>query len=167
MRHRRPSPTRRAGFTLVEILIVVVILGVLAAVVIPQFASAGESAKQSIFISNLRAFSQAAAVYYHDHYAYPEDGSSGSVPAGFEDYVDETKWTRPTPIGGVWDLESNGIGGYRCAVGVHFDGTGATRDDAYMTEIDALYDDGDLAAGGFLEIADNTRYYHVIDQSTD
>ena len=49
--------TRKAikkGFTLVEILIVVVILGILAAIVIPQFTSASESAKRSSVISQLQ-----------------------------------------------------------------------------------------------------------------
>ena len=36
---------KRNGFTLVEILIVVVILGILAAIVIPQFSNASEEAK--------------------------------------------------------------------------------------------------------------------------
>src|SRR5881409_3704839 len=36
---------RKTGFTLVEILIVVVILGILAAIVIPQFTSASEEAQ--------------------------------------------------------------------------------------------------------------------------
>jgi len=161
----RGPRSRRSGFTLVEILVVVVILGILAAIVIPQFAFAGEAAKQTIFISNLRSFAQAAAVYRHENNAYPLDGSSGEVPAGFEDYVDTDKFERATPIGGVWDLETRDVGGFRSAVGVHFDGTGETRDDAYMTEIDRAYDDGDLAAGGFREIADNLRYYHLVDQS--
>jgi general secretion pathway protein G len=42
------------GFTLVEILIVVVILGILAAIVIPQFTSASTEAKQSSLRSNLQ-----------------------------------------------------------------------------------------------------------------
>ena len=43
----------KSGFTLVEILIVVVILGILAAVVIPQFTNASTEAKFSTLKSNL------------------------------------------------------------------------------------------------------------------
>src|SRR5690606_21145974 len=44
----------RKGFTLVEILIVVVILGILAAIVIPQFTNASESAQFSSTVSQLQ-----------------------------------------------------------------------------------------------------------------
>ncbi len=46
--------TRKGGFTLVEILIVVIILGILAAIVIPQFTSASESAKASSLVSQMQ-----------------------------------------------------------------------------------------------------------------
>ena len=45
---------KTSGFTLVEILIVVVILGILAAIVIPQFTNASESAKLSSLTSQLQ-----------------------------------------------------------------------------------------------------------------
>ena len=41
--YRNRSISRRGGFTLIEILIVVIILGILAAIVIPQFAGASQS----------------------------------------------------------------------------------------------------------------------------
>jgi len=45
----------KKGYTLVEILIVVVILGILAAIVIPQFTSASSEAKFSALVSDLQA----------------------------------------------------------------------------------------------------------------
>ena len=45
----------KSGFTLVEILIVVVILGILAAIVIPQFTDASQEAKTNSDKSNLSA----------------------------------------------------------------------------------------------------------------
>lgn len=55
------------GFTLVELLIVVIILGVLAAVAIPQFGSSTEDAKLSTLDSNLSSMRNAVELYYHQH----------------------------------------------------------------------------------------------------
>jgi len=55
------------GFTLVEILIVVVILGILAAVVIPQFTSASETAKQSSLESQLQTIRSQLELYQVQH----------------------------------------------------------------------------------------------------
>src|SRR5204862_2599192 len=46
--------TRKTGFTLVEILIVVIILGILAAIVIPQFTSASQDARKNSLVSQLQ-----------------------------------------------------------------------------------------------------------------
>ncbi len=155
--------TRRAattGFTLIEILIVVVILGVLAAIVIPQFTDASEDAQRQAFITSGLTFAKAAVRFQLDTGAYPEDSGSGTLPAGFGDYITYNQWVGGTPIGGVWDSENNSFG-IISALGVHFNGTGATRDDAYMQEIDAVVDDGVLATGFFRKIA-ATRYYFIV-----
>jgi len=57
----------REGFTLVEILIVVVILGVLAAIVVPQFSSAASDARVSSLRSNLLAVRKQIELYKHNH----------------------------------------------------------------------------------------------------
>lgn len=61
------------GFTLVEILIVVVILGILAAIVIPQFTSASEDAKASSLVSQLQTIRSQLEIYQVQHDgSYPE-----------------------------------------------------------------------------------------------
>ena len=74
--------------------------------------------------------------------------------------MQQNKWEGGTPIGGVWDAENNSFG-LTSSIGVHFNGMGKTRDDAYMQQIDAAMDDGDLATGGFRKIAGD-RYYMVV-----
>jgi len=58
---------RKSGFTLVEILIVVVILGILAAIVIPQFTSASESARSSSMSSTLQTTRSQLELYQVQH----------------------------------------------------------------------------------------------------
>lgn len=62
----------RSGFTLVELLIVVVILGVLAAIAIPQFSSSTEEARLASLDTSLTELRNAIELYYHQHNAvYP------------------------------------------------------------------------------------------------
>jgi general secretion pathway protein G len=61
------------GFTLVEILIVVVILGILAAIVIPQFTNASESAKAGSMVSQLQTIrSQLELAQFNHGGIYPD-----------------------------------------------------------------------------------------------
>ena len=147
------------GFTLIEILIVLAILGVLAGIVIAQFTNVTEDAERQAFINSGRIFADAAERFNLDNGNYPEDSSSGALPSGFGDYITSSQWEGGTPIGGVWDSDDDF--GISAAIGVHFNGTGATRDDAYMKEIDSAVDDGDLSSGFFRKLADE-RYYFVL-----
>lgn len=58
---------RNKGFTLVEILIVVVILGILAAIVIPQFSQASTEARESSLMSNLQSIRSQIELYKIQH----------------------------------------------------------------------------------------------------
>ena len=62
---------RRSGFTLVEILVVVVILGLLATLVIPRVVGRGEEAKRTATLVQIRALEQALDLYKLDNGFYP------------------------------------------------------------------------------------------------
>ena len=76
--------TVRKGFTLVEILIVVVILGILAAIVIPQFSSASQAAKASSMSTQLQSIRSQLELYQLQHLgAYPTAGADGTGAGEF------------------------------------------------------------------------------------
>ena len=59
--------TSRKGFTLVEILIVVIILGILAAIVIPQFTNASQDARRSALASTVQSVRSQIELYKLQH----------------------------------------------------------------------------------------------------
>jgi len=69
----------KSGFTLVEILIVVVILGILAAIVIPQFTEASTEAKTSSLCTDLQTMRSQIELYKIQH----NDNLPGSGTASF------------------------------------------------------------------------------------
>ncbi len=67
---------RNKAFTLVEILIVVIILGILAAIVIPQFTEASDDARESALRSDLQTMRSQLELYKAQHNgAYPAAAS--------------------------------------------------------------------------------------------
>jgi general secretion pathway protein G len=70
---RRPQ---RGGFTLVELLLVLVILGVLAAIVVPKFSGRTEQAKEAAAKTQIVNFSTALDAFEVDNGYYPK-GKSG------------------------------------------------------------------------------------------
>ncbi len=151
----------KKGFTLIEILIVVVILGILASVVIVSVSGVREDSEKAAFVASGRIFAEAAARFHLDHGAYPNDTTPGELPDGYAEYINYTKWLAPTPVGGQWDAELN-EDGIISAVGVVF--TAANRkSSAYMQEIDVAIDDGVLATGYFQRFNAN-RYFFIVAQ---
>src|SRR5438046_7223998 len=60
-------PQTRKGFTLIEILIVVIILGILAAIVMPQFTNASKEAKQSSLVPMVQSLRSQIALFKLQH----------------------------------------------------------------------------------------------------
>lgn len=71
MPNRRHAPARAAGFTLIEIMVVVVILGILAALIVPKVMSRPEEARQVAARQDVAAVLQALKLYHLDNLRYP------------------------------------------------------------------------------------------------
>ena len=142
--------THRTGFTLVEILIVVIILGILAAIVIPQFTEASNDARESALASDLQTLRSQIELYKVQHLELlPGAGGAtflqaltgrtdlaGAVAAAgaFGPYLQKFP-TNPFTNTDTVEIEAGtaGLGGGNC--GWHFDTTTGqihADDDAHM-----------------------------------
>ena len=102
-----PGNSRKsAGFTLIEILIVVIVLGILALIIIPQITVSTEDAKTSTLSTNLGALRSAIELYYHEHdNVYPgviddTDGLGAPADAAAAAVAFVNQLTRYTEVSG-------------------------------------------------------------------
>jgi len=76
---RRPSPD---GFTLIELMIVVAIIGIMAAIAIPQFANMVAKAQEGATKGNLGALRSALSLYYSDNEGLVDGTPDADLIAG-------------------------------------------------------------------------------------
>ncbi len=74
--------SRTAGFTLVELLIVTIILAILAAIVVPQFAATTDDAEAAAYDANLAGMRSAVELYRQQHGDYPGEVAATAATCG-------------------------------------------------------------------------------------
>ena len=73
-------PSARSGFTLVELLVVVVIIGIMAAMAVPSLQRAIEQSQADVAAANLRAIWAAERLYWLEYHAYTTDLAPHTPP---------------------------------------------------------------------------------------
>lgn len=139
-----PRKTSR-GFTLMEVLVVVVLLGLLASIVIGAFKNSEREAASTVFAHDVRAAVSAFHAYWlQNGGTFPADRGPGITPPEITNYLGRMTWSEDTAIGGKWDWDQ-GVYGVSAAMSV----SQPDRTPVEMAKIDAIIDDGNLLTGNF------------------
>ena len=88
----REKGNQKAGFTLVELLVVIGIIGLLAALLFPVLATVRRDAHQTTCVSNLRQLGQAFLLYAQDYDSHLPDQWSGRTPKDLKISSISTAW---------------------------------------------------------------------------
>lgn len=148
----------RRGFTLVELMLTVAVIGLLTSIAIPAFLQYRHDAEDALFTNDMRIMMDAFRAYFVKHSAYPVDVNHGVEPAAIAAYLPQVDWAAPTPIGGLWDWEG-GVFGIVAGVSV----LNPDRTLEEMKIIDSRLDDGNLSTGRFRRL-NSGRYTFVLDE---
>ena len=123
------SARQQAGFTLIEIMVVVVIIGILAALVVPKVMGRPEQAKVTVARGDLKAIASALEMYRLDNRRYPDtqqglealvqrppSGADNWNPEGYLGRLPVDPWGKPylylaPGSTGAYDLWSYGADG--------------------------------------------------------
>lgn len=153
--HSWPARPQRA-FTLVEIAVVVLIIGILAALALPNYRKIIIKSKATTAVNDLRTFASAFSNFNLANGRYPTasgvPGDRGEIGNGVTEM-----FTKTSTLGGkyLWHADST----YKAAVGIATDGGAVLSDDLdLLTMVDQLIDDGDLNQGNLTYIPGELIY---------
>lgn len=176
MRTNRHRHSGTGGFTLVEILIAVGIIGLLCAIAIPSMVKARQESRISRMMNDIRIVHDAFNMYAMEHGDFPAGFVQGnSTPQPVADYLSGTKWTQPTVMGGGWwyisfsrfDAVSGTMKPSRLLIVDNFNFGGVDQPLAPASDwqkIDSKLDDGNLNTGVF-KLASGVQMQYSVDDA--
>lgn len=157
-----------AGFTLLELAVVVTIIGVLSAIALPAYQRIQRNTRLGALINDYRVFAGAFQQYSAVNAAWPAyGGPTGDFPQGMEPYLRTTNWNQSTVFGGHYnwdrDITHNGRK-VKAAIAIYAaEGRPLTMTESEMQLFDRRYDDGNLTTGTFQRGFGNSPLYIIED----
>lgn len=160
------SRRRSRAFTLVEIMVVVVIIGLLAAAALPAYRLITIRSRAATVVNDLRTFSTVFITYSLQNGRYPDDGDPQVVPPQVAGQL-PGNFTQRTPIGGVYkwnfNVPADGVPA-KAALIIQAESGNPIMDDLDQLEaVDKQIDDGDLATGN-LQLGSTNSLVFIIEK---
>ena len=97
------------GFTLVEMMIVVVIIGLLASFAMPALRRAHVESTNSRLLNDYRIHAEAFKRFALETGAYPPDGGFNPIPAGMSEYLPSTWLDSPWVVNGFGTITTGAL----------------------------------------------------------
>lgn len=99
----------RKGFTLIELVVVIAILGILAGIAIPRFMDSIETARGAKLLADLRSIESAGTVYYTKNGKYPTVSTESALGRD-KDFIEDYFGSWPLSTGGYAIVQGyNGV----------------------------------------------------------
>ena len=158
------SRHRIRAFTLVEIMVVVVVIGLLAAMGLPAYRRVTMRSKATAVQNDLRTFSTTFITYNLQNGRWPADIGPAQRPPELQNAL-ANNFTMKSPIGGFYkwnyDVSSDGITA-KAAIIIQSDTDNPVSDDEELRlQIDRQMDDGVLATGNIQVGSTNSLVYII------
>jgi type II secretory pathway pseudopilin PulG len=135
---------------LVEIMVVVVIIGLLAAASLPAYRLITLRSRAASVVNDLRTFSTVFITYSLQNGRYPDDGDPQVVPPQVAGQL-PGNFSQRTPIGGVYkwnfDIPADGVPAKAAIIIQAVSGNALLDDLDQLETVDKQIDDGNLATG--------------------
>ena len=142
-----PPQYRPNGFTLVELVVVILILGILAGIAAPKFFQVASESEAAAVLTNVRTIFDAVEMFAAEHGRLPADATTGEMPTDLEGYLPPSLFTKNGPYDGFYDW--NGPGTPASNYGVSILATGGSIPElrASYQAMEQMADDGDKDSG--------------------
>ncbi len=147
------------GFTLVELIAVIVILAIVSAVAVPRFFAFNDRAKLTSTVASWKVLSRAVNQYIIDQGGIPPNVNDALMPPQLTPYLAQADFTKSPAVGGMWDYDEWGnYGGGGAGLLVSVSITQSPSPQSVFLEMDRMVDDGNLTTGNIRYLTAYPRY---------